>query len=61
MHLKAWAVFTASSSGCWKESYNIPIRLYIYKQTTILFQNIVVLEFNFTQCNIGLEHGTCAL
>jgi len=57
MHLKAWAVFTASSSGRWKVYY-IPIRLNIYTQTTILFQNIVVLEFNFTQCNMGLEHGT---
>lgn len=29
MHLKAWAVFTASSSGRWKVYY-IPIRLNIY-------------------------------
>lgn len=58
MHLKAWAVFTASSSGRRKVSY-IPI--HIETLTTILFQNIVVLGFNFTQCNMRLEHGARTL
>lgn len=37
------------------------IFLYIETLTTILFQNIVVLGFNFTQCNMRLEHGARTL
>lgn len=40
MHLKAWAVFTASSSGRWEVSY-IPIRLYIYVRKRHFFFKIL--------------------